>query len=82
MLTKSLPGLALAAALALGVAGCGYRPGDRAVSGAGIGAAGGAIVGALAGHAGMGALIGGAGGALVGGLTSSRQLNLGRPVWR
>jgi osmotically inducible lipoprotein OsmB len=82
MSTKSLPRLALATALALGVAGCGYRPGDRAVSGAGIGAAGGAIVGALSGHALAGALIGGAGGALVGGLTSPRQVNLGRPIWQ
>jgi osmotically inducible lipoprotein OsmB len=82
MSVKSLAPLALAAALAVGVAGCGYRPGERAVSGAGIGAAGGAIVGALAGSAGMGALIGGAGGALVGGMTSPRQLNLGRPIWR
>lgn len=82
MSVKSLAPLALAAAIAVGVAGCGYRPGDRALSGAGIGAAGGAVGGALSGNAAAGALIGGAGGALVGGLTSPRQINLGRPVWR
>lgn len=82
MSAKSFAPVALATVLALGIAGCGYRPGDRALSGAGIGAASGAIVGAIAGNAGAGALIGGAGGALIGGTTSPRQINLGRPVWR
>jgi osmotically inducible lipoprotein OsmB len=75
--------IAVLAALAIGVAGCGYNRGDRALSGGAIGAAGGAIIGAAAfGNPGAGALIGGAAGALGGALTSGRQINLGRPIWR
>jgi osmotically inducible lipoprotein OsmB len=45
-------------AAALLVAGCGTSTGDRLVSGAAIGAAGGAAIGALAGNPGMGAAAG------------------------
>jgi osmotically inducible lipoprotein OsmB len=61
---------------------CGTNPGERALSGAGIGAAGGAVVGAVAGDPLAGAVIGGAGGAAVGALTSPRQVYLGRPAWK
>jgi osmotically inducible lipoprotein OsmB len=64
------------AALVL-LAACGESPGCRAVTGGGIGAAGGAVVGALAGHPAVGALVGGAGGAAAGGLTSPNQVYLG-----
>ena len=63
----------IAAAL---LAGCGTTPGDRALSGAGIGAG----IGLLAGPPGVliGAGIGAAGGAI----TDPEDVNLGTPVWR
>jgi hypothetical protein len=73
----------LALAAALGLAGCGYSTGDRAVSGGLLGAGTGAAIGAVTGgNAGTGALIGGAAGAAGGALTSGNSVNLGRPVWR
>jgi hypothetical protein len=67
----------------LGLAGCGYRTGDRAVSGGFLGAGAGAGISALTGgNVGAGALIGGAAGAAGGALTSGRDVNLGRPAWR
>ncbi len=64
------------------LAGCGDDPGQRALSGAGIGAAGGAVGGAvggaLLGDPLAGAALGGAAGAAVGGLTSPNQINLDR----
>ncbi|HEY8288297.1 MAG TPA: hypothetical protein VIG49_03440 [Acetobacteraceae bacterium] len=69
--------------LALSVAGCGHRPGDRALSGGLIGAGGGAAIAALTGGAPLaGALIGGAVGAVGGAVTSGNSINLGRPAWR
>jgi len=67
--------LLLAAPLALGLAACGnpYDPGQRALGGAGIGAAGGALIGGVAGGgrgALTGALLGGAGGAVLGAATT------------
>ena len=60
--------LSLAAVLCLGVgiAGCGDTTTSRSLSGAAIGAGGGAAIGAIAGNTGMGAAIG-AGAGLVGG---------------
>lgn len=70
-------------ALAIGLSGCGYSRGDRALSGGMLGAGAGAGVAALTGGAPLvGAAIGGAAGALGGALTSHREVNLGRPVWR
>lgn len=70
-------------ALALSLAGCGYNRGDRALSGGMLGAAGGAGIAALTGGAPLvGAAIGGAAGALGGAVTSGRDVNLGRPIWR
>lgn len=75
--------ICLAAMLVLGLSGCGYNRGDRAISGGLIGAGGGAALSAIAGgNAGTGALVGGAVGALGGALTSGRDINLGRPIWR
>jgi osmotically inducible lipoprotein OsmB len=59
--------------------GCGSSTGDRAASGAAIGAGGGALAGWALGSPALGAL---AGSAAVGGLTSPDQINLGKPVWR
>ncbi len=79
-----LRSLAMVAALtgALTLAGCGTTTSDRALSGAGIGAAGGAIIGAMTGSAATGALIGAAAGGLTGAVTDPCQLNLGSPFWK
>jgi hypothetical protein len=75
--------LSLLTLTALGLAGCGYSTGDRALSGGLLGAGAGAGISALTGGSvGTGALIGGATGAAGGALTSGRNANLGRPAWR
>lgn len=66
---------------AMMLAGCGTNPGDRAASGALIGAAGGAVIGAAAGNPGLGAAVGAGAGALVGATTNPCDLNLGDPFW-
>jgi len=59
--------------LSCSLAGCGQRPGERALSGGLIGAGSGAVIGAATGgNAGTGALIGGGLGALGGAVTSPR----------
>lgn len=69
------------AAMLLGA--CGAATEDRTVSGAGIGAAGGAVIGAVTGLTVLeGAALGALGGALAGALTDSDKLNLGEPFWR
>lgn len=68
----------LLSTIALGLAGCGYTPGSRALSGGAIGAGTGAIIGAATGgSAATGALIGGAVGAIGGAVTNPNQVNLG-----
>lgn len=63
--------LILGAVLVTGLAACGSTPGERALSGAGLGAAGGAVIGAATGGSVLGgALLGGAGGAAIGALTT------------
>lgn len=74
------PIAAMISLLALGA--CGQSPGDRALSGGGIGAGAGLVAGALVGAPLEGAAIGGAVGAGTGALTSPSQINLGRPAWR
>lgn len=64
------------------LAACGDNSTDRAATGAGIGAVTGAVLGSTIGHGGAGALVGGAAGAAVGGMTTSDDVNLGKPVWR
>ncbi len=62
---------------------CGQSTGDRALSGAGIGAGVGALGSAVAGGSGTtGALVGAGVGAAAGALTNSNDVNLGKPVWR
>jgi hypothetical protein len=59
------------------LAACGTDPGDRALSGGGIGAGAGAVGGALLGvNPIAGALVGGAAGAATGAFTSPNQINL------
>lgn len=74
--------LGAAAALAFSLSACGSSQSDRLLSGAGLGAVGGTVIGAAVGNPGAGAAIGAVAGGAVGGLTSSRDVNLGRPVWR
>jgi len=56
--------------LSLLLAGCGYDPGTRAVTGGLLGAGAGAAIGSLSGNAGAGALIGGGVGAVGGAVTA------------
>ena len=80
---KILTPAILAITAAVTLSSCGYSSGDRALSGAGIGAAGGAAVGALTGGSVLtGAALGGAAGAVTGAVTSHDDVDLGRPVWR
>lgn len=68
---------------ALLLTACGTSKSDRALSGAGIGAATGAVGSSVVGGSAVGgALIGGAVGAAAGGLTDKDDVNLGKPVWR
>ncbi len=72
-MTRKITLNALAGAMLLALAACGYTPGQRAVSGGLIGAGGGAALGAVTGvGAGTGALVGGGAGALGGALTAPR----------
>ena len=67
---------------ALLMAACGETTTDRALSGAGIGAAAGAGAGALTGGGiGRGAIIGGVLGGGAGALSDEDDINLGRPAW-
>ena len=80
---KTVGKVALVAILGVGLAGCGYSRGDRAVTGGALGAGTGALLGAVTGgNAGTGALIGGGVGALGGAFTSPGDVNLGKPVYR
>lgn len=73
----------LMCAMLLAVSACGNTKGDRALSGAGIGAATGAVGGAVLGGSGTtGALLGAGVGAAAGALTDEDDVNLGKPVWR
>jgi hypothetical protein len=60
----------------LALSGCGRDPGERALTGGGIGAGVGLVGGAMVGAPVEGALIGGAVGAGTGALTSPRQIDL------
>jgi osmotically inducible lipoprotein OsmB len=61
----------------IALSACGETPACRAVTGAGIGAAGGAVLGAIGGNPLLGAAAGAAAGAAVGGLTTQQQVNAG-----
>lgn len=71
------------AAVVLALAACGNTTGDRALSGAGIGAAAGTVGSAVVGGSVLGgALVGGAAGGAIGALTDSDDVDLGEPFWR
>lgn len=75
--------LALTTVAVLTLAACGSSTGDRALSGAGIGAASGAALNIVTGGSVAGAaLVGGAVGAAAGALTDEEDVNLGKPWWR
>ena len=64
------------------LAACGSSTKDRALSGAGIGAAAGAGTSAVTGGNPItGGLLGGAAGAATGALTDEDDIDLGDPVW-
>jgi len=66
-----------------GLAACGSSKGDRALSGAGLGAAAGTGAAALTGGSLLGgAVIGGAAGAAAGALTDEDDVDLGKPIWK
>lgn len=68
--------------VAVALAGCGTTPGDRGLSGAGIGAATGAVFGAIIGGPVLAAAAIGAGaGAVTGMATSPSRVDLGKPIW-
>jgi hypothetical protein len=64
------------------LAGCGTTTEERALSGGAIGAAGGAVIGALTGSWAIGAVVGAASGVAAGALTTPDQVDLGKPVWK
>jgi osmotically inducible lipoprotein OsmB len=70
--------LAVVAVSSLTLGACGETPGCRALTGAGVGAAGGAAIGALAGNPVAGAA---AGAAVVGAATSPDQVNGPSPCY-
>lgn len=64
------------------LAACGTTPEERGITGAGLGAAGGAIIGAVTGLTVLqAALIGTGVGGATGLLTDESTLDLGRPIW-
>jgi osmotically inducible lipoprotein OsmB len=69
---------------ALTLTACGSTPGERGLTGAGIGAATGAVVGLASGGLSVlaGSLIGAAAGGTIGAVTTREQINLGDPPWR
>lgn len=80
---KRVIALVAAMCVTLTLCGCGYNPGDRALSGGMLGAATGASIAAVTGGAPLvGAAIGGAVGAVGGAVTSGHAINLGQPIWR
>jgi hypothetical protein len=71
-----------AIAITATLAGCGSSTGDRALSGAGIGAAAGAAGSTITGGSTVGgAVIGGAAGAAAGAATDEDDVDLGEPLW-
>jgi hypothetical protein len=75
--------LGMVAVFGLSLSACGSMPGERALSGGGIGAATGAVGSAVLGANPItGAVVGGAVGAAAGAVTTPDTINLGRPLWK
>ncbi|HEX9647678.1 MAG TPA: peptidoglycan-binding domain-containing protein [Alphaproteobacteria bacterium] len=69
-------------AIGLGLAACGNTAEERGITGAGIGAAGGAVLGAVTGLSVVeGALIGAGAVGLTGALTDKSDIDIGDPIW-
>lgn len=77
---KTLRILTPALALVL-LAACGNTPEERAITGAGIGAATGGAGGLLLGSPTGGAVLGSAAGAATGAFTDEGDIDLGDPIW-
>jgi phage-related tail protein len=74
--------LAAGAVALLALGACGKSQGDRALSGAAIGAGAGAVGSTLTGGSLVGGtILGGAAGAAAGALTDEDDIDLGCPVW-
>jgi hypothetical protein len=83
MLTLKMARCGAALAFTLALAACGTSGGDRALSGAAIGAGAGAVLGAVTGgDPGTGAAIGAVAGGVVGAATSPCDLSFGDPAWQ
>ncbi len=67
--------------MAVALSACGQTPGCRALTGAGVGAAGGAVIGALTGGPLTGAAIGAVAGGATGALTSPNAVNGPSPCY-
>ncbi len=72
----------LAAIVLIALTACGTKPVDRVASGAGIGAGVGAVTGVIVGSPAAGAAVGAAVGGAAGGLSSEKDIDLGKPIWR
>ena len=80
-MSKTLAATALLS-LSLALTGCGNTKEDRGITGAGLGAAGGAIIGAVTGLSVLqGALIGTGIGGVTGLLTDKDDIDIGDPIW-
>ena len=73
--------LASIAVTCIALSGCGQTPGCRALTGAGVGAAGGAVIGAITGAPLAGAAIGAVAGGATGALTSPNVVNGPSPCY-
>ena len=83
MTTYSKTTLAALLITLLSVSACGETKGDRALSGAGIGAGVGTVGTMITGgNPWTGAAVGAAAGAAAGALTDKKDLDMGKPAWR
>ena len=81
MFRTSLMAATMFAALSLGA--CGTTPGERGLTGAGIGAATGAVIGGVTGGSvGTGAIVGGVVGGVIGATTTKDDIDIGDPPWK
>lgn len=82
-LTMKAPTTLIAGSLLmLSLTACGTDPAERALTGAGVGAASGAVIGAAAGNPVLGAAVGAVVGGVGGAATSPSTVDLGKPVWK
>ncbi len=82
LVSKSITATALLS-LSLALAACGNTKEERGITGAGLGAAGGAILGAVTGLSVLeGALIGTGVGGVTGLLTDKDDIDIGDPIWK